>query len=518
MGFIRPRAVRRFLEEPRPDFRKFKKYDDAKLNELCDALPVRPPIWSKLAKHQRVCLLLGAKRKRFCFWNDTGTGKTLLSIALIRYFIRAKQITRGLVLVPNKINREEWAREIKKHSPKTRYAVLRGGTLQKWERLSSADADIYIDTFAGFTRMVSDSKPDPKGKKKTKLVINRGKLTKVAAIVQGLWMDESIQVVRKGKSGSLQHRACLALSKQCEVAFALNGTPFGRDPQDLWGQMYVVDQGKTLGPTLGLFRAAFFSTKENFWGGYEYTFKKKMWPELHRMLAAGSIRYRVNQADLPEVSYHRKVVKLSADANEMYQEAMQKLRAARGNHVEQENAFIRMRQISSGWIGYKADAEGTKAQFEFKDNPKLEALLATIAEINGEHKCIVYNDFTFSGDLIEAALQKRGIGALRIYSKTKNPEATLAQFDASAKHSVLILQNRMAIGLNLQVARYGLVFESAVSAVMRKQAERRFIRQHSQHKRVVLIDYVAARTFDERILEYHKQGADLFKAIVEGKE
>jgi SNF2 family DNA or RNA helicase len=201
----------------------------------------------------------------------------------------------------------------------------------------------------------------------------------------------------------------------------------------------------------------------------------------------------------------------------MYIDAMEKMRAARGNPVAQENSFIRMRQISSGWIGYKDDVEGTRARYEFKENPKLDALLEMIDEINGAYKAIVYYDFTHSGDMIERALKERGVGTVRIYGKTKDAAGVLAKFDASKKHSVLILQNSMAVGLNLQVARYGLVFESAVAAVMRKQADRRFIRQYSNHKSVVLADFVAAGTYDERILQYHKQGADLFRAIVDGK-
>lgn len=517
MGFIRPRAIRAWLQEPRRDFRKFKRYSLSKLESLRETLVVRPPIWKRLAKHQRAALLLGAMNSRFCFWMDTGTGKTLLSIALVRYFIRAKRAERSLVLVPAKVNRSEWAREIRKHSPNTPYVILRGTTAQKWDLLNNVDADIYIDTFAGFVRMVTTSKPKPKGKKGMRLVMNVSRMNKVAARVQGLIMDESIQVIMKGKHGSLQHRACRKLSRLCKFAFALNGTPFGRDPTDLWGQMFVVDHGKTLGPTLGMFRAAFFSESQNYWGGYEYTFKQKMESDLHRIMAAGSIRYEVDAADLPKVVPVIKKVKLSTDAATMYEDAMAALRAARGNHVAQENAFIRMRQISSGWVGYKDDTDGTRARYEFKENPKLESLLGVIDEINGEHKCIVYYDFTHSGDMIEKALKERGVGTVRIYSKTKDAEGTLAKFDASKKHSVLILQNRMAIGLNLQVARYGLVFETAVSAVLRKQADRRFIRQYSEHKSVVLMDFVAAGTYDERILKYHKQGADLFAAIVDGK-
>jgi SNF2 family DNA or RNA helicase len=74
----------------------------------------------------------------------------------------------------------------------------------------------------------------------------------------------------------------------------------------------------------------------------------------------------------------------------------------------------------------------------------------------------------------------------------------------------------MAIGLNLQIAQYGHVYESPVSLITRKQAERRFHRQESRHDRVFLYDYIVDDTVDELILSYHQQGRDLFRAIVNG--
>jgi hypothetical protein len=56
-----------------------------------------------------------------------------------------------------------------------------------------------------------------------------------------------------------------------------------------------------------------------------------------------------------------------------------------------------------------------------------------------------------------------------------------------------------------------------VSPITRKQARRRFERQHSKHDKVFGIDLVTLGTYDQRILDMLAKGEDLFKCIIDGK-
>jgi len=62
-----------------------------------------------------------------------------------------------------------------------------------------------------------------------------------------------------------------------------------------------------------------------------------------------------------------------------------------------------------------------------------------------------------------------------------------------------------------------LFYESPVSSIIRKQVEARFIRRYSAWDRVFRYDLLAINTMDERIREFHTEGDDLFKAILEGR-
>lgn len=512
-------SVDKFLARKRVDFRKWKKYSLAELEAIKDKLPVRPPIWKKLKKHQRVCFLIGAITRQFCFWNDTGTGKTLLSLALILYFRKLGLIKRNLVLVPNKINKDEWANDVRKHSPNTKVCILRGSSVEKWAALESTDASIILETYAGFTRMLTHMVEVKKGKrKKTLLKPNLPAIRAMLKLVRGLYMDESIYVIRKKRSGSLQHRLCKKLAKSCNAVFALNGTPFGRDPTDLWGQINIVDEGYTLGETLGLFRAAFFTEKEDYWGRVTYTFKKKLKPLLHELIANVSIRYTANAADLPKRIPIAKEVSLPMDAQDYYDKAKQAVIASRGNFEELRNAFMRMRQISSGWVGYNDDELGIRAQYEFPEKPKLESLLSYIEQVQSEYKVVVFHEFTYSGSMIGRELEKMGVGFARLYGKTKDGEAELNRFATDDKCRVFLLQNTSGgFGLDrVKIAKYACYYESPVSPVMRKQTERRVERQYSDHDKVFIVDFTTRGTVDQKILRFHEEGRDLFASIVEG--
>lgn len=522
MGLIPKTAVKDFFARERRDVRPFKKTSLAELRRIKDELPIRPPIWKRLNRHQRVCFLLGVSHSHFGFHLDTGMGKTLLSIALARYFQKENLGDRKvMVLVPNKINLAEWAREMRKWGQHGRYLVLKGSSKQKWVELRGTDALFVVATYAGFIRMACTLQEATKGKGKGK---GRGKrkrqvlkpdirlVRELQGLVGGLILDEATNVASRS---ALATRICKQLRKTAAFLFELTGTPFGRDPTMLHSQLALIDDGWSLGETLGLFRAAFFSEKRNFWGGFEYTFKRDMEPRLNRFLAHSTVRYEVDQSDLPDYIPIVKVVSLPEDAEVYAEKAMEQLRAAKGNYQATRNGFLRMCQVSSGWIGYEGDEDGKRAQLEFEHNPKMEMLLSLIGST--DHKCIVFHEFVFSGSIIGRELSKHGVGWARISGATTQHERILYDFDHDARCRVLILNNKMCLGPNLQAAKYGIWYEAPCSCILRKQGRRRFERQHSEHKKVFGVDLVVRGTYDQHILDAHAAGEDLFEQIVNGR-
>lgn len=511
---LAPTAVRDFLNRPRKDWRWYKNLSDQGLDDRASRLPVVPPMWGKLRRHQKAGTLLGIRLKRLCFWYDTGTGKTLMSLALIRYRQERKQLKRVLVLVPTKVVRSEWAREIKKHASELSYMIPSGNSQVKYDDILARSETLVIETYAGLVRMLSDLQDTKSGK--TKYKPSRKRVLALRGAFDTLILDESSLA---GNHTSLNYRVCRKIGDNCKYVWTLNATPFNRDPTPLWAQMKLVDKGETLGEHVGLFRAAFFSEHDDPWsGGKEYIFQENKTKLLNKLIANKSLQYTADESDLPDVVEIRKEFNLSGRARTYYDKALANLRKSRGNVSELKNEFLRLRQLSSGFLGYKDDDNAKSAQLEFSPNEKLDLLLGLLQSIVENHKAVVFHEYTFSGSIICRELTRLKIPHARIYGGTKDPDAELHKFVGEEGCRVMVLNNAAGgRGLNLQTARYGIYYESPLSAPMRKQTRARVVRQGSQHHKVVLYDLIMKGGVDEKILEFHKEGNDLLKAIIEGK-
>lgn len=526
MGVIAIGAVRRFEKRLRSDFRPWKRMTADELAAIRERLPIRPPVWSVLRLHQKVCLLIGAYRRQFGFFLDTGMGKTFLTIALYRYWqARAgkSRPRRWLILVPGKAHKDEWVAQISKHAAHLEIVKLEGSTEEKWAALEEhPDCNLAVETYAGLMHMVSEMVPDErrgarKKKDKMRMKWSGKRIDALCAMFDGLIMDESIKVMNKS---ALPSRICYQIRKRLEAikgfAYELNGTPFGRDPEAIWGQVFLLDLGHSLGETLGLYRAAFFDEKKGRFGEIIYKFDKSKQRILNNFLADRTIAYEADEGDLPAVQPIRKVLTLPADAEAYAAEAARIVRANKGNYIESKNAFNRMRQISSGWLGYKDDDTGDRAAVNFKPNIKLEFLLDYIDSIDERYKIIVFHEYNYSGALICAGLKEMKIKHAWLYGKSKSATAERKSFtDGDAR--VLVLSNALGSGLNLQIAKYGIFFEAPVSPVVRYQCRKRFERQDGPHKTVFRVDLIVKGTYDQTILDWHEEGKSLFDGIIRGQ-
>jgi SNF2 family DNA or RNA helicase len=513
MGIIALKSRNAFLDRSRRDYREYKDLTDEQLETKMFQLPVRPPIYYKLTNPQKVSFLIGAETQSFCFFLDTGVGKTLLTIALIRYFRRLGIVKRALILVPGRANKTEWQDELRKHSPSSSCLVLPSVIEEKWQSLEDTNTLFVVETYAGLYRMVCKKMKDKQDK--NYLGLDETKIKRLQKSFQAFACDESENV---GNHMGLPFRVCRQLAKTSVAKFTMTGTPFNRDPSLLWSQMFLVDGGYTLGETLGLFRSIFCNESENYFSGAPvYKFIKKKQSLLNDFIANRSIEYEADKASLPACVPVTKYVALDADAMTYYERFKDQLIAARGNFIETKSAFIRLRQISSGFVGYEDDETGEKAKFEFPENPKLELLLSILKSTRPEYKVIVFFEFTYSGERILDELKKEKIGATIIYGKTQDTDVAKKQFMNNAKTRVLLLQTRMAAGLNLQIAKYGVFYESPVSSIKRKQCKRRVERQHALHKTVFIYDLLMKGGVDEQIINFHSEGDDLFEAIIRGE-
>jgi hypothetical protein len=163
------------------------------------------------------------------------------------------------------------------------------------------------------------------------------------------------------------------------------------------------------------------------------------------------------------------------------------------------------------------DETGEKASVEFDENPKLEALLELIDLMPEKRKAIVWYDFTLSGKKIVSRIKEEfGFKPIWLWSGTKDSRAEFDRFFNDPNCEVAVINWRLgAMSLDglQKVANYDLYYESPVGVIDRDQAQKRLDRD-GQRFPVFRYDLITKGTVDERILAFHAEGRDLFKALV----
>jgi SNF2 family DNA or RNA helicase len=473
-------------------------------------------------KHQAASLIAGISNSNFLYFLDMGTGKSAIASWLIEYRKQLSKINKKcLILVPNVSLIGNWQRELTKQSNMS-FIGLYGNEKEKLERLKN-NTDICILNYQGLPTIVADRVGD--GRKK-KNVINDKKLINFISNFDAVIYDE-IHSSGLSNRSTLTFKICANISRACKFRYGLTGTPFGRNPANLWSQFYLIDFGETLGKSVTFFRNVFFSITKNYWGGIDYTLKSSMEQVLHDKIKNKSLRYSEEEANtLPEKIFITKTVEFPKESQIYYDDAKKNMVAevrAISNSTGKEysilkNTFVNLRMLTSGYIRYKDedDENSERIDIPFKENPKLDMLEELLLEMPDSSKAVIFFEYTASGKLIRERLKKLKIKHSYLAGSTKDKDGACKKFINDDKCKILVTNSKSGgVGLDLQVANYVIFFESPVSPIIRKQAEKRCHRT-GQSKRVFFYDIIMENSIDEKIIQYIEQGKKLFSKIIEG--
>lgn len=484
---------------------------------------------ANLPKPQRVYTAL---RRKYCFEVPSGylvlrrngnifvtgnSGKTLVALELLKYWWQVGKLRRGLIFVTSDKAFPTWENQIKRFEIDIPYTTIEGTFEEKWQAWDEFGDGLRLITYPG---AVSFATKTVKTRKKNKWELDEDLVRKLN--VDAVVIDESTRVAHHD---SLAHNLLRRIMEPAPIRYALAGRPFGRDPTLLWAQHRLIDGGETFGPTLGLFREAFFISKANPWaarrGGrgkfvMDWKFDERKRKLLSDMVQHRSITYTEEECvDIPSWVSIVEEVNFPREAEAYYKRAVDTIIASKGNMREMKNLFVRMRQLSSGFVGLKDDETGARAEVEFDDNPKFDHLMELLEQLPEDRKALVFYEFTHSGRKIYRRASELGLRPIWLWSGTKDFRGDLARFEKDPECSVAIVNHKVgAYSLDgLQVANYVFVYESPVSCIDREQMERRVRRTGQKHK-VFQYDLVVRGSMDAKILKYIQQGRDLYDAIL----
>lgn len=478
-------AIEEFLDRPMRDSRVAKRLPEKKLDAMIARVGL--DFYTEPRRAQKVCALLGWKHPSYLFLLGCGGGKTKISVDQFRNRRRVGDVDRMLVLVPNVVNLGEWQEEVRKHSDDVSVVALDvPGSKARWAILEDESVDVVVATYAGFGKLVTKVVEKTKGgRKKRKQEWQAKALDRIAELFGMLILDECTAAKNRD---SLWFRILRRLRKDIEFCYGLTGTPFDKEPDDLWSQFYLVDFGYTLGETYGLFRETFFREESGYFGS-TWTFRKRMWKQLSRRLANASVRFSEEECqDLPPsvggISGDPMVVpvELPKAQRPYYEASFAEYRDAQGNLALCDAAYHRLRMVCSGWIGAKTE-DGEKVELVFPSNPVFDAVADLLAR-NPDEKVVVVCYYQTTVRLLVEYLRKKKITDPLVINGTttaKAKERAKEEFKDPAGRRVLIGSTAISKGVNFQgVCRRMIFVESPDSQIERTQIERRILRERAE--------------------------------------
>lgn len=192
--------------------------------------------------HPACCLLWGM-----------GTGKTVTTLTAIDRLLN-DYLEDGpvLVIAPLRVAQNTWAKECEKweHLNHLRISRVMGSVKQRQEALET-EADIYV--------------------------INRENVVWLTEFLGKKWPFEIVVIDEISSFKSAQAKRWKALKRvrgRIRRIIGLTGTPRPNGLEDLWPEIYLLDQGERLGRTLGAFRARWL-VPEKMNGHVVYSYRER---------------------------------------------------------------------------------------------------------------------------------------------------------------------------------------------------------------------------------------------------
>ena len=208
--------------------------------------------------HQRAGIEWIAERTACALLWGMGTGKTVTTLTAIdRILYDYMEDGPVLVIAPKRVAENTWSKETEKweHLKHLRICKIMGTAKQRIEAVHSIFDGPFSDVY----------------------VINRENVVWLVDTLQNRWPFPIVVIDELSSFKSAQAKRWKALRRvrgRIRRLIGLTGTPRPNGLEDLWPEVYLLDQGARLGKTLGAFRARWL-TPEKMNGHIVYSYRPK---------------------------------------------------------------------------------------------------------------------------------------------------------------------------------------------------------------------------------------------------
>ena len=420
---------------------------------------------------------------------DPGLGKTRITLTAIDLMFSMKVINRVLVLAPLRPLYTVWPVERRDWGFPQVTAVLH----KQHEKALLRNRPIELMNF-GSLKKISEIKD-----RWDLLVVDESTYLKT-------WTTNRMGYVKK-------------LIKTIPKRIILTGTPAANSLGDLFSQMFIVDDGESLGNTITGFRKNFCEVDTQK-SGRQYTkwkIKTHSKTKIFNSIKDKVLRMQAEDyLDMPDLVHNNLNVELSDAVMRQYRRFEKELVAEIEQHQQEHpeivyapnmaSAYTKCRQLAAGPI-YKIDADGRRqpkkgsiAGFEYAvaHQEKVKALEELAEMLNGKPLLIAYN---FTSELAELLSSNyfKAAGVINGKVKPADVEKAIKLWNDDNLQFLICQWRAASHGLNLQKGSCQDLAAMSLtdSPETYEQWYRRVYRQGQRAKQVRVHRVIARGTVDE---------------------
>lgn len=406
---------------------------------------------------------------------DMGLGKTVSTLTAIKELKYNRfQVNKVLIIAPKKVAEGTWSKEKDKwnHTKDFRVSLVLGSQ-QKRIKALSVNADLYI--------------------------INRENIPWLVDYLRNDWYFDTVVIDESSSfknSRSKRFKALKMVLPKINRLIELTGTPSPNGVEDLWAQIYLLDQGIRLEKYITHFRAKYMEpNKRNRSQIFDYKIKDGVYDSIINKISDICISMKSEDyLELPDLSYNEIPVilndKARRDYDKMECDFVLELEGAEDEITAVNAAALsnKLLQISNGAV-YNSSGIYTEVH-----DAKIEAFLELVERLQGKSLLVFYN-FQHDRDRIKKALEKSDLVVKELKTTQDEDDWNAGKIDILLTHPA-----SAAYGLNLQeggnhVCWFGLSW----NLEHYQQANKRLHRQ-GQKEKVIIHHLVTQGTRDEDVM------------------
>ena len=411
-----------------------------------------------------------------CLADDMGLGKTLQALALM---VKEQRGGAHLVVCPTSVT-SNWKEQIERFTPSLQACLYEGKERGAWLD-SLAPGQVVI---CSYRMLLQDQE----------------------ALCKQPWnlalLDEA-QYIKNPEAKT--SRACFAL--KAEIRVTTSGTPVENRLSELWSIFRFLNPG-LLG-TLPSFRKRF---EQPISAGSSQSRRR-----LRRLISPFLLRRTKAQVltELPARTELTLEVELSKDERALYESLRRKAEESLSDESGRFELLAHLTRLRQACCHPSLLAPELKLA-----SSKLEAFFELLEELQaGQHRALVFSQFTQLLDLLEAQLKERQMEYFRLDGSTPVAERRRQVEAFQGGHGDLFLISLKAggTGLNLTGADYVVHLDPWWNPAAEDQASDRTHRI-GQTRPVTIYRLIARHTIEEKVIQMHGQKRELAETILSGGE